>query len=270
MQINKSNSGGYRSKGKSSLVDESKPLISIITIVYNSEALIERTINNVLSQSYPNIEFIIIDGGSNDETINIVKKHEKNIAFWQSEPDKGLYDAMNKGLGKASGDYVWFINSGDLIYSENTVSEIFKNMDELPDILYGETNIVDENYQEIGKRRLKAPEQLSWRSFRNGMMVCHQSILIKRDIAEKYDIKYKRSADYDWVLKALRKTDKIKNTKQTLSKFLDGGVSKKTIPGSLKERFDIMVRNYGLMPTILQHFLIAIKFFWFWGRNRRF
>jgi len=270
MQNNKNYSGGYRTIGKSSVIEEGKPVVSVITIVFNSEDLIERTINNVLSQSYPNIEYIIIDGGSTDKTIDIINKYSKKIAYWQSEPDKGLYDAMNKGLENASGDYVWYINSGDLIYSENTVTKILGNLDVLPDILYGETKIVDQNYQEIGLRRLKTPEKLSWKSFKNGMMVCHQSILVKRNIAENYDLKYKRSADYDWVLKALRKTDKIRNTGQILSQFLDGGVSKKTIPGSLKERFNIMVRNYGFIPTILQHFLIAIKFFWFWGRKGRF
>ena len=263
-------SGGYRTTGVSSVKEEDKPVVSIISVVYNSEAYIEKTIKSVLSQIYSNIEFVIIDGGSKDKTMDIIQKYDKSIAYWQSEPDKGLYYAMDKGLKMATGDYVWFINSGDLIYDEQTLKNVIGEESDYADIYYGETMNVNEDYEEIGLRRLSAPDNLNWKSFRNGMMVCHQSIIVKRKLADNYDLKYKRSADYDWVLKALRKTNNIKNTRLILSRFLEGGVSGKTIPGSLKERFDIMIRNYGLVPTILRHFIIAIKFFWFWGRKGRF
>ncbi|MFC2097906.1 glycosyltransferase family 2 protein [Bacteroidota bacterium] len=264
------NTGGYRTKNISSSKEDGKPVVSIITVVYNSEKLIEKTINNIISQTYKNIEYIIIDGASKDKTLDIIRKYEKQIAYWISEPDNGLYDAMNKGLNSATGDYVWFINSGDLIFDKDTLKNVFENEKSFADIYYGETMNVDDNYKKIGLRRLKAPENLTWKSFRNGMMVCHQSIIINRKITDNYDLQYKRSADYDWVLKALRKTDKIKNTKQILSRYMEGGVSRKTIPGSLKERFNIMTGNYGLLPTILTHVLISIKFFWYWARKGRF
>lgn len=263
-------SGGYRTTEKPFIKEKNKPVISIITVVYNSEAFIENTIRSVLSQTYQNIDFVIIDGGSSDNTLEIIKKYEKSIALWQSEPDKGLYDAMNKGLKLATGDYVWFINSGDLIFDNDTLTLAIGKESDFADIYYGETMNVNDDYEEIGHRRLKAPDKLRWKSFKNGMMVCHQSIIIKRQLADNYNLKYKRSADYDWVLKALKKTDNIRNTKLTLSSFLEGGVSGKTIPGSLRERFDIMVRNYGLIPTILRHFIIGLRFFWFWGRKGRF
>ena len=92
-----------------------QPTFSIITITYNAVRLVEQTLLNVLSQSYPNIEYIVIDGGSTDGTVDIIRRYESGLAYWVSEPDKGIYDAMNKGLQKATGDYVWFINAGDTL-----------------------------------------------------------------------------------------------------------------------------------------------------------
>ena len=106
----------------------------------------ERTILSVLSQSYPNIEYILIDGASKDKTVEIIKQYESGIASWISEPDKGLYDAMNKGLKRATGDYVWFLNAGDTLYTADTVQRIVASLKKkvsLPDVIYGETQIVD-------------------------------------------------------------------------------------------------------------------------------
>lgn len=102
-----------------------QPTFSIITITYNAVRLVEQTLLNVLSQSYPNIEYIVIDGGSTDGTVDIIKQYESGLAYWVSEPDKGIYDAMNKGLQKATGDYVWFINAGDSLCSSDTVQSSF-------------------------------------------------------------------------------------------------------------------------------------------------
>ena len=244
--------------------------ISIITVVYNGETTIERTIQSVLNQSFSNIEYIIIDGYSKDSTLNIIKKYQERIAFWISEPDNGLYDAMNKGLNKASGDYVCFLNSGDSLYSNETLEKAFGELTYLPDIVYGETIIIDSDGNELGLRRLKAPETLSWKSFKDGMLVCHQSIYIKRSITEPYSLKYKISADFEWVLKALKKAQTIYNSHLVLSLFLDGGLNKKNIRRALTERFKIMVAYYGLFPVLVNHFLIGTRFLWFWIRNRRF
>lgn len=133
--------------------------------------LVEQTLLNVLSQSYPNIEYIVIDGGSTDGTVDIIRRYESGLAYWVSEPDKGIYDAMNKGLQKATGDYVWFINAGDTLCSSDTVQSIVSKLQKrkvLPDIIYGETNIVDEERRSLGLRRLRAPRKLSWKSFRDG------------------------------------------------------------------------------------------------------
>jgi len=246
------------------------PKISIITVVYNDEKLIELTLQSIQRQTYPNIEYIIIDGNSTDNTIRIIKKYETNLAFLLSEPDKGLYDAMNKGLNKATGDYVCFINSGDQFYSDSTLESVFGKLQILPDLIYGETTIIKPNGEEIGLRRLKAPESLTWESFKNGMVVCHQSVYVKRTIAEPFNLKYKIASDYEWVLKSLKKAESIYNSKLILTKFIDGGLSKKNIRRALAERFKIMVENYGLIPTLYRHFIIGLKFISYYYKNKRF
>ena len=321
MQMDEGIKGGYRLKGQTSVKEPGFPVVSVITVVFNSENLLERTIDSVLKQTYPNIEYIIIDGGSRDATVEIIRKYDDRIAYWISESDRGLYDAMNKGLAAATGDYLWFLNSGDLAYRADTLEKTFKDQrlkikeqrsgdqetrskinDLKPDtqnpipntpnptsniqhptsniqhptsdihhlIYYGDTMIVDSDYKEVGLRRFRPPEVLTWKSFRKGMLVCHQAILVHRSIAGPYDLKYRHSADFDWVLRALVKAEGIINTRQILCAFLDGGHSKQNIPASLRERFDIMRRNYGLIPTALRHMPIVFRFAWYYIRNKRF
>jgi len=245
------------------------PTISIITVVYNGEDTIQRTIDSIKNQSYKNIEYIIVDGLSKDNTVEIIKKNSEFVTRFVSEPDNGLYDAMNKALEMATGDYVWFINSGDEIANYDVLSNVFTNS-ENADIYYGDTLIVDDNGEEIGRRRLQPPKELTWKDFKKGMVVSHQSIIIKRDITRKYDLNYRFSADFDWVLYALKKSKKNVNTQVVLSKFLDGGLTKQNIIPGLKERFSIMVKNFGLIPTIYQHIFISIKFFAFYVKYKRF
>lgn len=245
------------------------PRVSIITVVYNGEATLERTILSVKSLNYSNLEYIIIDGASKDGTLDIVERHEEVVSRLISEPDKGLYDAMNKGLDLASGDYVWFINSGDEVADPELLNRIF-GINSSADIYYGDTLIVDNNGEEIGHRRLSPPENLTWLDFRKGMLVSHQSIIVARRIAEHYDLQYRFSADFDWVLKALRKAERIVNGKAVFSRFLDGGLTKSNILPGLKERFSIMVRNYGFITTLLSHIPIGLKFLYFLIRYKRF
>ena len=248
-------------------MNHNTPKVTIITVVYNAAPLLEKTILNIIGQSYPNIEYVIIDGASTDGSLDIINKYKDKITFWSSEPDEGLYDAMNKGLMAASGDYVWFINAGDTIYEPDTCQRIFDRADDLADIYYGDTMIVDYRYNEIGLRRLRPPKELTWKSFKKGMLVCHQSILLKRELANPFNTKYKHSADFNWVIEALKKTTYIRNTHLILSAFLDGGQSKSNIRPSLKERFDSMRIHYGLGSTLIHHVPIAVRFVWFYFRK---
>lgn len=244
---------------------------SVITVTYNAKAVLETTIQNILAQDSANIEHIIIDGGSTDGTLEVIRKYEPHLACWISEPDKGLYDAMNKGLQKATGNYVWFINAGDLIHSPDTVSKMAEglNPESLPDVIYGETALIDKEGKQVGMRRLKAPERLNWKSFRWGMLVCHQAFLVKREIAPLYDLNYALVADYDWCIKCLKKARDVRNTHLILADFLEDGISSRRRKASLKERFRIMCRYYGWGSTLIFHIWFAFRFYFAkWVRGR--
>jgi glycosyltransferase involved in cell wall biosynthesis len=245
-----------------------QPKLSVITIVYNNVRDIERTVLSVLNQSYPNIEYLVIDGASNDGTMDILRQYESRISKLVSERDKGIYDAMNKGLALATGDYVLFMNSGDEIYSSKTVENIFASGDDA-DIYYGETEMFDDAWQSLGRRRHKAPDAFTWKDFKYGMSISHQAIYIRKSLTEPYDLTYKLSSDIDWILRAAKKAKKIVNVKAVVAKYLVGGMSKKKHRQSLAERFSIFVKHYGLIPTIFNHLLIALNLVFYYLRNGR-
>ncbi len=248
-----------------------QPKFSIITITYNAAETIERTIESIVNQMYKNIEYIIIDGASTDDTLKKIEPYKYAISYIVSEKDKGLYDAMNKGLRAATGDYVWFINSGDEIATNTTLDDITKLItNELPDVIYGDTLMTSMDGEVIGGRRLTPPEKLTWKSFRMGMLVSHQAFIAKRALANEYDISYRFSADFDWCVSILKRSRSILNTHMTLARFLDGGITKQNIAAGLRERFRIMVRYYGLLPTIAHHIPIAVKFFFYLFINKRY
>ncbi|MGL4412559.1 MAG: glycosyltransferase family 2 protein [Bacteroidales bacterium] len=238
------------------------PRFSIITVTYNAGQLLERTIESVLAQTSFNYEYIILDGQSKDNTLEIIKKYEHHINKWISEPDNGIYDAMNKAIDIARGEYILFLNAGDTFHSESVLRTLEISTESRPDVIYGETAIVDSENNHVAMRRLKAPQTLTWRSFINGMLVCHQSFLIKREIATHYDLDYKLSADFDWCIRGLKSAKSITNSNITISNFMQGGVSTSRRKLSLKERFDIMTKHYGAIPTYLMHIWFAIRFAW--------
>jgi glycosyltransferase involved in cell wall biosynthesis len=246
--------------------------VTIISITYNAGALLEKTIQSVLNQTCKDYEYLIVDGKSVDNTLDIIRKYsgifeEKGLSLrWVSEPDKGIYDAMNKGLQLAKGDYIWFVNGGDAISGPDTLASIQESLPvgkNKPDFIYGETLIVNSKGEIMGKRRLKAPGHLTWKSFRMGMLVCHQSMLVSRELAPAYDLTYHYSADFEWTIRCLKKARSIHNTGLILAHFMDGGVSKKKMRNSLKERFRIMSHYYGWLPTTCRHVWFVFRAAWF-------
>jgi glycosyltransferase involved in cell wall biosynthesis len=246
----------------------SQPILSVITVVYNNAADIERTMLSVLNQTYKGIEYIVVDGGSTDGTLQIIQKYKDRVAKLISEKDKGIYDAMNKGLAIATGEYVLFMNSADEFYSADTVANVFATAPDA-DIYYGETEMIDGEGNSLGQRRHTAPENFTWRSFKYGMSVSHQAIYIKRSLVEPYDTRYQLSADIDWILRAAKKAKSIVNVHQYVAKYQVGGMSKLKHRQSLAERFDIMKQHYGLLPTVFNHAVITFNLGWYWLRNRR-
>ena len=244
------------------------PTLSVITIVYNNAPDIERTMLSVFQQSYPNIEYIVIDGASNDGTTDVINLYRSRIARFVSEPDKGIYDAMNKGLSLATGDYVLFMNSGDEIYDKETVTKIFATAKNA-DIYYGETEMYNQNWESLGTRRHKTPENFNWKSFKYGMSISHQAIYVKRSLAEPFDLNYKYSADIDWIIKAAKKSSSIVNTHIYVAKYLVGGISKQKHLESLKERFRVFNKYYGVLPNLINHLVIAFNLAIYFTRHRR-
>jgi len=239
------------------------PTISIVTVCYQAKEQIERTIVSVLEQSYPGIEYIIVDGNSTDGTREIISRYADKIACVISEPDNGLYDAMNKATGKATGNYLWFINAGDTLYSNNTVREMVNRCmanTNMPDVVYGETALTDSEGNFRRMRRLKAPALLTWKSFKQGMLVSHQSFVVKREIAPLYDLRYRYSSDFDWAIRCLKKARDCSDSGLTLSNYLEEGLTTQNRNTSLKERFHIMARYYGWLPTVLRHIGFAVRF----------
>ncbi len=235
--------------------------LSVITVTYNAEHTLERTLKSVQEQTYPAIEHLIVDGNSNDGTVALIQQYENERLKWISEPDKGLYDAMNKGAKMATGDYLCFLNAGDTFYNVDTVEKMFKTIDKnaFPDILYGETAIVDDNGRFLHMRRLRAPKTLTWKSFKLGMVVCHQAFIVKREIVEPYELSYRFSADFDWCIRMMKKAKNIHNTGMILVNYLNAGTTTANRKASLRERYRIMEKHYGKVSTFLYHIWFVIR-----------
>ena len=238
------------------------PKFSVITVTYNAGAVIEDTIQSVITQTYKNIEYIIVDGASTDKTMSIVNRYRDRIHTVVSEPDRGLYDAMNKGIRLATGDYVCFLNAGDELHEDDTLQLIVHSLAglaELPDVIYGRTAIVDREGHFLRMRRLEPPENLTWRSFRQGMLVCHQAFFARRDHAVPYDLRYRFSADFDWCIRVMKQSTVLHNTRLTLIDYLNEGMTTRNHRASLRERFRIMCRHYGTVQTVALHLKFAIR-----------
>lgn len=231
-------------------------------MTYNAASVITPTLQSIAAQRYRNIEFLLIDGGSTDNTVEVARNSGVEIATLISERDKGLYDAMNKGIARATGDYLCFLNAGDSFHSPDVLQQMvdaIADKQELPDILYGETAEVDEERRFVRMRRLQAPEKLNWRSFRHGMLVCHQAFFAKRTIAPMYDLNYRLSADVDWCIRVMKVSKDIVNTHIIIVDYLQNGLSLQHHRASLIERFRIMAKHYGVIQTTLRHMWFVIR-----------
>lgn len=253
---------------------------SIVTITYNADNVLGKTVDSVFSQTYPHVEHVIIDGASTDDTLQVAQDymqrsyaasngHEIRIV---SEPDNGLYDAMNKGLRQVSGDYVLFLNAGDFFPDSEVLSNIARNVglegvsrEKLPVVLYGNTDIVDNDGRFLRHRRLQPPANLSWRSFRHGMLVCHQAFYARLDIAKAvpYDCRYRFSADVDWCIRIMKEAEirhlPLLNLHLVVANYTEEGQSTIHHRESLNERYQIMCHHYGRIPTIFMHLWFAVR-----------
>ena len=240
------------------------PLLSIITITYNAERFLKRTIRSIVDHQVADVEYLVIDGASTDGTLSIIRHYQSNITRWLSEPDQGLYDAMNKGLHQAMGNYVWFMNAGDEIYDADTLSKLLTRIRATQaDVYYSDALFVRDVVEQgaiqtvpVGLRSQVTPHslpaRLTWRDMALGMKVCHQAFVVRRALAPDYLLN-NLSADLDWEIRCLKKAQKIEFLPFVLCKYLVGGLSVQQHRRSLMDRFRVLVRHFGLITTVFNH-----------------
>lgn len=249
------------------------PLLTIVTVTWNAAHLLEGTIHSVLEQTYPHIEYLLIDGASTDHTPTILALAESanrrlltgKMLRIISEPDKGLYDAMNKGQRMATGDFILFLNAGDRLFEKNTVEKMMRQATPDTDVLYGEVMLVSEARRHLGTRSELStqvlPKKLTWESLRHGMVVCHQGFVARRAIAPEY-IPDNLAADIDWVISILKRSRENINTGLIVAEYLVGGVSKQRHRQSLQNRYDVLKKHYGFSPNLWAHGKILWRALW--------
>ncbi len=238
--------------------------LSIITITYQAALFIERTIQSVVSQKgFEHVEYLLIDGLSKDQTMEIVQQYAPHFDHIISEKDQGIYDAMNKGIQLATGEYLLFMNAGDTFSNSDTLFNILQDLEKKPDVLYGETQFTDLNGTILGIRSELTPQVLpnraSWRDFKWGMVICHQSFIAKKSIAPLFNTNYKLSSDVDWEIKCLKNAKNSIKTDYPIANYLTGGASVNNLKKSWSERFDVLKTHFGLFPTIINHLFIIFR-----------
>lgn len=251
---------------------------TIATVTFNAESTIGRTLHSVASQSYEAVEHLIIDGCSQDGTMSEIQRYiERNCDARHPhtirlvrEPDEGLYDAMNKAIQQAKGDYIIFLNAGDKFHTDTTLTDVAAQLNRynptrLPAVLYGETDLVDDEGRFLRHRRLSAPKQLTSNSFQWGMLVCHQSFYARTDLsrATLYDLRYHFSGDYDWCIRLMRRAERrtlaLHNTNLILTDYLNEGMTTRNHRRSLLERLRIMAKHYGWIRAIANHLFFLFR-----------
>jgi glycosyltransferase involved in cell wall biosynthesis len=252
------------------------PKLSIITITYQAEAYLERTLKSVFEQDCAaEIDYIVVDGASTDGTLQIIEENKKQINQFVSEKDKGIYDAMNKGIGLAKGDYLLFLNAGDTFATATTLKNILNELSAHPDVLYGEAIFVTNEGVSLGLRSEatphRLPAKLTWKDFRYGMLICHQAFIAKRSIAPLFDLQYKLSSDINWEIQVLKKSTTILKSAEPICQYLMGGASVQNLKRSWQERYEVLKSHFGFFPNLLNHGIISIRGFIFaWKKQGKY
>lgn len=241
------------------------PLISIITVCYNAKSDLQKTIESVRRQTFDNFEYLVVDGASTDGSVELLASTEFDKLRWISEPDKGLYDAMNKAIDQAQGEYLWFVNAGDTIRTSGITEDIataIRLAPEVPSVVYGDTMWVDNQGADLQLRPLRPPRHLTAGSFRRGMLVCHQAFMPRRDLAPHYNIRYRFSADFDWCVRILEQSSRTLFVSEVWVNYLVEGMTTRNHKKSLFERFLIMKEHYGTFSTVIFHIGFLFRYLW--------
>lgn len=226
-----------------------KPVLSVVTVTFQAEAVLEATIQSVLGQTYPSIEYVIIDGGSTDKTVALIKQYDSQLSYWVSEPDQGLYDAMNKGIAAAKGEWICFLNAGDTFPSPTMLTDLFETVPPKAEFIYGDSYLLTHSGAPI--RLLKA-EFLDRKSISKGMIACHQTMWIKREKCPRYSLQLKYKADYNWVCDVLFRVEPqaIFKSSLCLVNYRMGGISESDFWNHFKEYLGIVRSRFGFKTVL--------------------
>ncbi|MBD0404288.1 glycosyltransferase family 2 protein [Flammeovirga sp. EKP202] len=229
--------------------------ISVITISYNCENEIEDTIQSVIQQDYPNLEYIVVDGASKDKTPEIIEKYKESIHVAVSEKDKGIYDAMNKGAQLASGDWVIYMNAGDIFYEDSTISQMFAQLQPAIQLLYGNHEVVYEHLTKI--KKAVGPNQL-WK----GMVCSHQALFVKRDLLIQFPFEWEKwniSADFHFIFNRWYEGAPFQHVDIFVAKFAAGGLSDLGSIDSKMETWKIVKEKMDT-PEVDEYYTSLIKY----------
>ncbi len=250
--------------------------ITVITCTYNCADSLDVTLQSVLRQEYPAVEHLIVDGASKDATVEKAEAYKQQSdasgngheVVVHSEPDGGLYYAMNKALAMATGDYLVYLNAGDSLPDSRVLTDVAAKaecMDVMPGVIYGDTDLVDAEGRFLRHRRLSPPDYLTWRSFADGMLVCHQAFYAYVPIARNtpYNTSYRFSADVDWCIRIMKTSQEegrsLCRVNRVVANYLSEGMTTKNHKTSLRERFRVMRSHYGLPLTLWKHLWFVVR-----------
>lgn len=229
--------------------------LTVITVVFNDENHIKDTIESIINQDYPLIEYIVIDGKSNDNTLNIIQKYKKKIHTLISENDDGIYDAMHKGIKLASGNYINFMHSGDSFYSSNTVSSVVKKIDFNQDIIYG--NYYVKYPTGIGRVETSHKPEYIWKPFFNQQCAFYKTSILKN---QPFDTKYYIAADFFFTIKSFSNGSNIYKINEVICNSLKGGFSNKHEFETIKQYYKI-IKEFNLNNKKLYYYKKIIWIF---------
>ncbi len=250
--------GGPRAEGHIKRSLPGMPLISVVTVSFNNREGLEETMGSVANQSYDNIEYMVIDGGSCDGSLDVIKEHEGRLDYWISEPDEGIYDAMNKGIRHSTGDWIIFMNCGDVFFSSATLLNAVKKMDESADLIYGSCVYRHEAYGNLLRHIEAGNPDNRW----GRMRFSHQSLFAKGGLMREmeFDCTYRYCADYDFVLKAYHDKYKFQKIDETIATVTSGGKSHAGMIEARKEYVTIARKHENNFASCLYYlsFLKAV------------
>ncbi|MBO7489158.1 MAG: glycosyltransferase [Bacteroidales bacterium] len=238
--------------------------LSIITINYNNLSGLQKTIDSVIAQTFKDYEWIVIDGGSTDGSKELLEKNQSHFAYWCSEPDKGVYNAMNKGLSQAHGEYVQFLNSGDWLYEKKTIEKIFSQINNQYEIFYGDTILA---YSDGWQNPIVYPDELGFYYFPYNSL-CHQAIFYRRSLFDNnyFDESYTIVSDWAMNLKLLFKGATFKHINQFIVYYDMGGISSIADPKHHNERMDAFSKY---VPQQIQIDVKKYEYNYHFSRHRK-